>query len=460
MVLINNFNLVDGSEWTADLANLAFDPVFNDQTQFLNNHPRLTDDSLSNIAGNVKPRLNAIEDTLRVSATTGVNITWTAGTVALPDGTLASISSGNMTLPNDGTTFIWVNAAGVVAQGGVGVVPAIRLMLARVVTGGGLISTIENRRTLSVRPVLPVASAIKVFGGASVNDFVPTNNATYSDGYIFCRDFIIPQGMTIFINGYAKVFASGRVSILGTISVNAATSGASVFTTFGISGGVSFGGQSGAGLGAGSGAGGSNTTGQPYSYAASSLGSGGAGGFVTGAAGATLQSSTGGRGGGCLWIEAAGTVMVGATGRIQCNGTVGLPGAATGGFTGLASGGGGGSGGLVYLSSLTSVTCSVGSVIEANGGAGTIGANNGAGLALGGGGGGGGWVVFASSSINNAASVLVNGGAAGAAVGSGGAAGGGAGGSFGGGGGSAGGAVSVAGNSGQIIQLPFSPVGL
>jgi hypothetical protein len=463
MVLINDYNLVDGSEWTADLANLAFNPVFNDQTQFLNNHPRLTDDSLSNVAGSVKPRLNAIEGSLTVTATTGANIIWSAGTVALPDGTVQNVAAGGALLPNNDTSFIWVDIGGVVRQGVSGAVPAIRLMLARVVTSGGVIMSVENRRSLSIRPIQPVASAIKVFGGAFPTDFDSVNNATYSGGYIFCKDFIIPQGRTIFINGYVKVFASGTVNILGTIITSAPTAGATPFTTFGVVAGVNFGGQSGAGLGAGSGSGGVSVLGQTYSYAASPLGSGGAGGFVSGASSSvSLQSSTGGRGGGCLWIEAAGTLTVGATGNIQCNGTTGIPGAVAGG-NGLATGGGGGSGGLIYLSSLVSVTLATGALLNANGASGSAGVavpTTAGGTALGGGGGGGGWVVLAAPLIANATAISVTGGAIGTPGGTGTPTGGGGGGSYAGGGGSAGGTVPLAGAAGQVISLFFSPVGL
>jgi hypothetical protein len=453
MVLINNFNLADGSEWTADLANLAFDPVFNDQTQFLNNHPRLTDDSLSNIAGNVKPRLIAIEDSLRLTQGLGTVVTWAAGQVALPDGSVVNTSSGSNTLPNDGTYFFWVNAQGVVAIGTVP--PAIRLMLGRVVTSGGNITLFENRRTLSVRPVLPAASATKIFGGASVTDFVPVNNATYSDGYYYVRDFIVPNGMTIFINGYAKIFCSGTVNIQGVITVAAPTNGATPFSTSVLA--VNIGGYSGSGLGSGSGS--STVGGNAYSYAASSLGSGGGGGYVNGTPGSVASSSTGGNGGGCLWIEAAGGIIVGATANIAANGTNGAPGVVASGT--LASGAGGGSGGLVYLSSLSNITINTGAFIRSNGGNGSNAANVGVGsTALGGGGGGGGWVVLAAPNVFNGTAIQVNGGAAGANAGSGGSIGGGSGGGFGGTGGNAGGASPQPGTAGRILQLNFSPIGV
>jgi hypothetical protein len=454
MVLIDSYNLVDGSEWTADLANLAFDPVFNDQTQFLNNHPRLTDDSLSNIAGNIKPRVNAIEDTLRLTQGLGTVVTWSAGTVALPDGTVALVSSGSHTLLNDGTFFFWVNAAGVVGVGLLAAVPTVRLMMGRVVTSGGTISVLENRRTLSVRPVQPAAASIKVFGGISVTDKTCEPNEVLGDGFYYFRDFIVPNGVTIRVPAFAKIFCSGRVDIAGTINVEAATAGASSFSTAVIAG-VNLGGGSGSGLGGGSGS--SATASRAYSYAASPYGSGGGGGFVAGLTPGSGTVSSGGAGGGGLWIEAASTLTVRGTANINANGGNANPGVAVNPPV-QVSGAGGGSGGLIYLSSILSISIEPGANIRVNGGNGsTAVANNIATQTNGGAGGGGGWIVLASPSTNNQSLGLVfAAGSAGANTGTGGTPlGGGNGGAFGG----AGGAASN-GTIGRLLSLAFSPIGV
>lgn len=447
MALLPNTPFTDGQDWTAAYANQAFAQVFDDQTQYLGHQARLTDDSLSNAAGNIKDRLAAIEAPLKVSVASGLTLTYTAGSIRLPSGAVAALASGLIAVANNATSFVWVNASGVVETGLVP--PAIRLLLARVVTVGGVVSSLEDSRSLTLRAVAPVAGSIKVFGGSNVADKTCTNNEAFDDGFYYYRDFIVPAGVSITVDKYAKIVCSGKIDIAGTITVSQATQGATGLST-GCVATLNLGGGSGTGIGAGSGS--SGTGGSSNSYAVQPHGSGGGGGIMSGTG--SGQFSKGGNGGGGLWLEASGTISV--SGSIIAKGTNATIGVVLTG-TLMLSGGGGGSGGLVYLASLISVTLTSTCSIDVRGGNGANGVNNtGSNRAVGGGGGGGGWLVIAAPVVNTTGStVLLTGGSVGTDAGTGAAQGGGAGAGYGGAGGNGG----SPGLTGKQTFLTFSPIG-
>jgi|GEM_PF-7002026 hypothetical protein len=89
----------------------------------------------------------------RVSVVSGLNLTYTGGVVKLPSGLVATVMPGNVTAPNNATSFIFVGADGAIAIATTR--PSIGLEIARVQTSNGSISSLFNYPLFTVRPVDP-----------------------------------------------------------------------------------------------------------------------------------------------------------------------------------------------------------------------------------------------------------------------------------------------------------------
>jgi hypothetical protein len=431
------------SAWLNSIQSLIFDtdpgnPLYD------GHYYRLDDTQLSNAAGNIKPDWYGFKNQLLVTAGTGLNVSYNAGSAILPTGALATISPGSILLADNATNYVFVNPAGTVATSTI--LPVLALMLAKVVTVGGTISgsIIDLRPRFSV---LPKVNAIKIMGGSGdQGDYSLTGTATFDQGEYYFRNFSIESTGVLTIAGSATIYVSGNCNIAGTININYASSGGASFST-GVIGNI--GGLSGSGPGAGSGSS-FAVNAATYNYTLSRFGSGGASGFLNLPNAANGTIAPGGRGGGGLVIEAAGAINV--AGTIVARGQVGGVGAVSGG---TASGGGGGSGGLILFKCLANITIAPTATLDVRGG---NGGNAVAGDASGGGGGGGGQVVLISPANNaTSATVLLAGGSPGANLGSG-TIGGGNGAAFGGNGGNGGGGTPTAGGSGQLILRNFVPV--
>jgi hypothetical protein len=392
-----NVPFIDGTEWSKELAYEAFyHPLFDGQTQFLGHRDKLEDVELSDAPGQIKDRFAILDGGLRVTAASALNVAVSAGVAIDANGNAVTIGSQQVLCANNATGFIFLTASGTVAYSTSP--PVVRKLLARVVTVGGVVSTVTDLRSPGFPNIAPIASSVKTFGGSSTTDIVCTNGQVFNEGMVNCRNFTVPSGVTITIDKFCKLFASGNVLIQGTVNVDPASYGgqpASVFASSvtQVSSGV-FSGTPGAGLGGGS---------DRYSYLAQPVGSGGQGARTLGS---YNTAGLGGRGGGGFWVEAAGSITVTTAGSIIADGTQGISsGPQSMALASGATGGGGGSGGLIYLASLVSVTVQSFGSISVKGG-------NGGNSALasnhtltnwrmqGGGGGGGGWFVVASPSIN------------------------------------------------------------
>lgn len=418
MTLIPNVPLTSGDEYTEEIANLAFNQVYDDQPQYLGHHLRLSDDSLSNENGNVKPRLNAIENAFKVSVESGLTLRYQSGVVKLPNGqNLAIVSSLVIALDNR-TSYVYIDSLGAVVCNEM---PSVnRVLLAKVVAVSGQVVVLEDLRHPSFLAIQPLSRAVKVFGGLSEVDKVATQGEVFNQGLYYFRNFTVPAGIAVTVDRQVKIFCSGTVRIEGTVDVSAMGFGA-IRQGYILSNLGSTGGLPGSGLG---------HRGASYPWGSQLWGSGGQQGSLS-----TLSSNSwgfswqGGDGGGSLQIEAAGSIVI--TGTIRANGTAGGRGGTgspevqgtTSANVGVISGSGGGSGGLINLSSLTSITATNTAVIEVMGGNGGDGFNNSSSTtaftaAFAGYGGGGGYLVLASPANNITGSTIrLNGGVPGTAQG-------------------------------------------
>jgi hypothetical protein len=405
MVLLPNVPFVDGQIVSPEMLYLAYNQVYDDLTQYLGHQPRLTDDSLSNAAGQIKDRVKTITDGLKVSVVSGLTLSYLSGVVRLPNGDLLSIAGGQVVAPDNSVTFVYVDSSGAIT---VGTPTVVRALLAKVTTVSGTVTALQDYRFNGIIEVAPVNSAVKSFGGNSSTDFTATAGLTLGQGEYYFRNFTVPAGITLTITHYAKISCSGFVNIAGTVNITPMARG-SVPLSYSIVANTVVGGNPGQGLG---------ISGTVYPFGAQPYGTGGNGCLAYSDANSWFYSSPGGGGGGSLWIEAAGFITV--TGSIFANGGNGSSGGVndasiqvsgvSGSRRALLSGSGGGSGGMIRLSSTISVTCTSTSALQVKGGLGgdSLAANVGStlGLMAAGYGGSGGYIVLASPSNNTSGATL------------------------------------------------------
>jgi hypothetical protein len=440
-----------GTKVTSAWLNAIQATAFDDQD--LDGHlPRITDEMLSNAAGDLKTVWANFNTQFLVKAATGLSVTINGGTFTNSQDLAVTLSPSGITVPASATTYVWVTDAGTFASGSS--LPVIALPIAAVTTSPSAVLSISDLRPRF--KVGPQTRSIAVFGGRSTTDLVYSSSMNV-DGVINCRNLTINAGVTLTVpSGYLKIVASGTVTIAGTVNVTAPIQGG-YFTNGEIFGPVQIPAESGKGFGGGAGHNGPG--GQTYPYEASIFGSGGASGLVTTTltGQVSLVSSRGGAGGGAFVVEAAGDITV--SGAINCNGGN----AAFGGVVTLSSGhvwitgGGGGSGGSIALRSLSRTIVTAAGSLSVRGGNGAYAVQTAANsLAVGGGGGGGGRVFLASPATNiTGATITLTAGTGGANAGTGSS---GVSGSPGGGYGGAGGGPGGAGSIGQLTLQSFITV--
>jgi hypothetical protein len=438
-----------GEKWTAADANavlnMAFDVVRNGAIEPYDGHQYQIPDSWLDDLG-LKKEWGTLRDEFLVSHVSGLTVRYNGGQINLPDGTFLTVAAGNLALPNNATSHIFINDAGQVAAA---VTPDRDVqMLAIVTTVNGTISgaIIDRRRGFVVRPNW---SNVLVFGGNGIDgDYLMSGTDALVQAELLYKTFnITATGAVTSAQGLIRIHTTRDLTIAGSLTLAPSVTGGGAngrgmpgYFTANPAGGFSFG-RSGFGGGA-----------YP-SFAVSPVGSGGASGDIWNHTGGGGRSGAGGLGGSGLELRSAGAIRI--TGTIVARGGDATAAGLDAG-TPSVGGSGGGSGGVVVIRSRTSITVS--GTIDVRGGSGgaafgTTGTNGG------GGGGGGGFIVLIAPSINTTgATFLLTGGTGGAATtwttgtSSYNAAGGGGGGA-GGAGGNQGGAGGATGGIGKLITL-------
>lgn len=151
-----------------DLFNFVFDP-----TVSLTEYRKFKDESLSDAPEDLKSRFDTFVNELKVTKTSGLGISWTAGNIGFGDGTVYLVAAGTGNVTNNATTYVFVNEDGVVTLSTV--MPPKVFLLAQVVAASGVITSVTDKRT-RYRVTIP-------FGGDSdVSDVDISSLVGFPDG--------------------------------------------------------------------------------------------------------------------------------------------------------------------------------------------------------------------------------------------------------------------------------------
>jgi YVTN family beta-propeller protein len=118
-----------------------FDFVFDPSTQ---QYRKLSDDFLSDGSNDIKARFQTYRDELRVTQTSGLTVSYQAGHVRYTDGTITQISQGSLNVQDNSTNYVYVNEVGEVTSSTS--IPDRLLILAQVITSGGIVTAINDMR--------------------------------------------------------------------------------------------------------------------------------------------------------------------------------------------------------------------------------------------------------------------------------------------------------------------------
>ncbi len=368
---------------------------------------QITDEQLADELPNIKPQWQGFRDELLVTAGSGLSVNYRGGRVLLPNGTIFTVGAGTLALADNTVNQIFVDATGVVRAGAV--LPQFFFLLATVTTVAGAISGLVADNRLRGYEIHPPWSRVRFFGGSSGTDRSSVTGDLLNLGQYYFRNWSVPSGVGITVDGFARIYCTGDLNITGSITVTPAIQGGGGrqvwFTPSGAANAAGLtqyattGGAGGGGIGAGGG-GASGTMGRSYNYLLQPYGSGGGSGFITQGSGAFPN---GGDGGGGIWVEASGAITIGSTGIIRADGGNAAP-SGNEANVGMV-GAGGGSGGTIILVSARSITASPGALLSVMGGNGGDGRLNGTATTSGfggngGGGGGGGQIILIAPTVN------------------------------------------------------------
>jgi microcystin-dependent protein len=182
------------SAWFNALQNIEFDGEDLD-----GHYPQLEDESLSNEPGNVRYEFYSLRDGGKVTFVSGLNIRVAACTVALQNGTTANIPQTQLTVAN-GTRIVYIDNNGSLQVAGSA--PETGVMLARVISSGGVVTTISDLRervNFQIKPIsIPTVTAF-VMPPGSVIEYA---GSVAPSGWLLC------DGSEISRATYADLFAA------------------------------------------------------------------------------------------------------------------------------------------------------------------------------------------------------------------------------------------------------------
>lgn len=408
-----------GTVVSATFLNAINNPVFTAVADDDGEIPLITNDALSNEAGQLKPEWEMFRDSFKIKAGAGLAVEYTGGIVRLGNNTQITIAPASIAVVDDSVNYIYINELGAIATSLAANLPARLVLLAIVTTVSGSVSTIVDMRNerFSVKPKWATVRGLG--GSGEMGNVSFSTNISLDEGEYFYKDITIEAGTIVTVEKAATIHCHS-LTIYGVLEASTSDPGGD-----GVSGNGSLTAVENLGsllLSTGNGFGSNRST---YPYSLQPYGSGGQTGFADTQSGQEDNTffvlSGGGSGGGNIEINCASVVTVKAGGVIRANGgSITTPTSLLSGSDLIVSGSGGGSGGFVSIKAGTAITVEVGASVEAKGGnggnafrIGTVGDNK----APGGGGGGGGYIcLFAPTVQTSGATIDVSPGVSGTSL--------------------------------------------
>lgn len=182
-------------EWFNAIQDIQFDGEDLD-----GHYPQLEDDSLSDSPGNLKPEFYGLRDAGKVTHVSALTVKVAALSVGNQNGTRTNIAETQVTIADNATRVIFVDSNATLQSAGSA--PETGVLLARVVTSGGTVSTITDLRervNFQIKPITVPAAAVFVMPPGSVIEYAGT---VAPSGWLLC------DGSEVSRTTYADLFAA------------------------------------------------------------------------------------------------------------------------------------------------------------------------------------------------------------------------------------------------------------
>lgn len=174
--------LQNGDIFGDSLANAAGYPILDGSDEY-GHGPKVVNDWLDDGPNQIKSQFYGFYNRVKLSVGTGLTINYSGAPILKSDGTLVTLSPGQVFIPDNATTFIFINTNGQVAQANA--LPKEGIPLGVVITSGGNVNQLQDLRVQvieQVRPIsLPAASSPFLPG-----DFKSTFRAELEPGWLWC----------------------------------------------------------------------------------------------------------------------------------------------------------------------------------------------------------------------------------------------------------------------------------
>lgn len=181
--------------WFNSLQTIEFDDLDLD-----GHYPRLSDDALTSASGNIKSEFYGFRDSGKVTHVSSLTVSVSALSIGLQNGTRINVPTSQIIVADNATRVIFVDANGTLQSAGSA--PETGILLARVTSSGGTVSTIvdlRERSNFQVRPISVPAVAQFVMPPGSVIEFA---GSVAPSGWLLC------DGSEVSRVTYANLFSA------------------------------------------------------------------------------------------------------------------------------------------------------------------------------------------------------------------------------------------------------------
>lgn len=170
----------------AEDVNIIGNPIV-DGADFLGHGPKVIDEYLSDAPDNIKTNFYNFYGRLKVTGSTGLSISYNGGPVLLNNGSIVSISSGSLSLPDNSNTFVYINSLGAISSGAT--LPNESFPIALVTSSSGNITNIADLRDKLVDRVqvssVPATEAFLPGMGMDFWGTILPNGWLWADGSLY-----------------------------------------------------------------------------------------------------------------------------------------------------------------------------------------------------------------------------------------------------------------------------------
>ena len=176
-----------GDVWTDVLAQASLTPTHRGTGELGDGDP-IPDDWLSKDPQHLFTRFYSWYQRIQVTEQTGLTVSYTGASILLPDGSQVALSAGQLTLPANSSSFIFVNDSGQVTHATS--LPSLGIALALVVTDASSITSLVDLRYQTNEQVGVIGGLSTGSGTLDIGDVKQSSRLTPSVGWVLCDNSI------------------------------------------------------------------------------------------------------------------------------------------------------------------------------------------------------------------------------------------------------------------------------